>query len=122
MIGDRLEAKFPGRLDLQYVFNIMDVGYKAEDILWLVDRGILTLGYQSSSYLTDDVPELGFVGVPEPPGGVLDAVLHRRTVPLRRIAPVVLGDEALFGVGFGGFGIPGHRSRKLAPPRPVPPR
>jgi tripartite ATP-independent transporter DctP family solute receptor len=64
MIGDRLEAKFPGRLDLQYVFNIMDVGYKAEDILWLVDRGILTLGYQSSSYLTDDVPELGFVDLP----------------------------------------------------------
>ncbi len=64
MIGERLEAKFPGQLDLKYVFNIMDVAYKAEDNLWLVDRGILSLAYQSSSYLTDDVPELGFLDLP----------------------------------------------------------
>jgi len=42
----------------------MDIGYKAEDILWLVEHGLLTLGYQSSSYLTDRVPELGFVDLP----------------------------------------------------------
>jgi TRAP-type C4-dicarboxylate transport system substrate-binding protein len=42
----------------------MDFGYKAEDILWLVESGVLTLGYQSSSYLTDRVPELGFVDLP----------------------------------------------------------
>jgi TRAP-type C4-dicarboxylate transport system substrate-binding protein len=42
----------------------MDFGYRAEDILWLVEDGILTLGYQSSSYLTDRVPELGFVDLP----------------------------------------------------------
>ena len=36
----------------------MDFGYKAEEILWLVESGVLTLGYQSSSYLTDRVPEL----------------------------------------------------------------
>src|SRR6185436_744969 len=42
----------------------MDFGYKAEEILWLVESGILTLGYQSSSYLTDRVPELGFVDLP----------------------------------------------------------
>ena len=36
----------------------MDLGYRAEDILWLVESGVLTLGYQSSSYLTDRVPEL----------------------------------------------------------------
>ena len=45
-------------------WNIMDFGYRAEDILWLVESGILTLGYQSSSYLTDRVPELGFVDLP----------------------------------------------------------
>jgi TRAP-type C4-dicarboxylate transport system substrate-binding protein len=32
--------------------------------LWLVEDGILTLGYQSSSYLTDRVGELGFVDLP----------------------------------------------------------
>src|SRR5258707_15755623 len=42
----------------------MELGYRAEDILWLVEHGLLTLGYQSSSYLTDRVPELGFVDLP----------------------------------------------------------
>jgi len=42
----------------------MDFGYRAEEILSLVEDGILTLGYQSSSYLTDRVPELGFVDLP----------------------------------------------------------
>jgi tripartite ATP-independent transporter DctP family solute receptor len=46
------------------VWNIMDHGYKAEDILALVESGEMTLGYQSSSYLTDRVPELGFVDLP----------------------------------------------------------
>jgi len=43
---------------------VMDFGYRAEEILWLVESGVLTLGYQSSSYLTDRVPELGFVDLP----------------------------------------------------------
>jgi TRAP-type transport system periplasmic protein len=63
-IGDRLEAQFGGRIQVRYVWNIMDFGYRAEDILWLVEDGILTLGYQSSSYLTDRVPELSFVDLP----------------------------------------------------------
>ena len=63
-IGDRLAAQFGDRLDIKYVWNIMELGYKAEDILWLVEHGLLTLGYQSSSYLTDRVPELGFVDLP----------------------------------------------------------
>jgi TRAP-type transport system periplasmic protein len=64
LIGDTLTAQFGGRIDVKYVWNIMDFGYRAEDILWLVEDGILTLGYQSSSYLTDRVSELGFVDLP----------------------------------------------------------
>src|ERR1700716_880051 len=64
LIGDRLMARFGDRVDIKYVWNIMDLGYRAEDILWLVEHGLLTLGYQSSSYLTDRVPELGFVDLP----------------------------------------------------------
>ena len=64
MIGDELEAQFGDRIDVKYVWNIMDFGYRAEDILWLVEDGVLSLGYQSSSYLTDRVPELGFVDLP----------------------------------------------------------
>ena len=64
LIGDSLESQFAGRVSVKYVWNIMDFGYKAEDILWLVEHGVLTLGYQSSSYLTDRVPALGFVDLP----------------------------------------------------------
>jgi tripartite ATP-independent transporter DctP family solute receptor len=63
-IGDRLAAEFGDRVDIKYVWNIMELGYKAEDILWLVEHGLLTLGYQSSSYLTDRVDTLGFVDLP----------------------------------------------------------
>jgi TRAP-type transport system periplasmic protein len=64
LIGDTLTAEFGDRVDVKYVWNIMDFGYRAEEILWLVEDGVLTLGYQSSSYLTDRVPELGFVDLP----------------------------------------------------------
>jgi len=63
-IGDKLAAEFGDRVNIEYVWNIMDHGYKAEDILTLVENGEMTLGYQSSSYLTDRVPELGFVDLP----------------------------------------------------------
>ncbi len=63
-IGDDLERQFGGRVEVRYVWNIMDFGYRAEDILWLVEHGVLTLGYQSSSYLTDRVHALGFVDLP----------------------------------------------------------
>lgn len=63
-VGDRLEAKFGSRVDVKYVYNILDLGYQARDILWLVENGIVTLGYQSSSYLTDRVPELGIADLP----------------------------------------------------------
>ena len=63
-IGDKLTAQFGDRVAIDYVWNVMDHGYKAEDILTLVENGEITLGYQSSSYLTDRVPELGFVDLP----------------------------------------------------------
>jgi TRAP-type C4-dicarboxylate transport system substrate-binding protein len=63
-IGDRLAAEFGDAVEIKYVWNIMELGYRAEDILWLVEHGLLTLGYQSSSYLTDRVPELGIADLP----------------------------------------------------------
>ena len=63
-IGDRIEAKFEGDVEVRYVYNILDLGYKGLDILWLVEEGLLTVGYQSSSYLTDRVHDLGVVDLP----------------------------------------------------------
>ena len=64
MIGDRLSAEFGDAVDIKYIWNVMDLGYKGEDLLWMVEHGILTLAYQSTSYLTSRVPELGFVDLP----------------------------------------------------------
>ena len=63
-IGDRLTARFGDEVEVRYVYNILDLGYRGEDILWLVEQGLLTLGYQSSSYLTDRVPDLGIADLP----------------------------------------------------------
>jgi len=63
-IGDRLKAELGERVDVKYVWNIMDLGYRGEEILWLVESGMLTLGYQSTSYLTDRIPALGFADLP----------------------------------------------------------
>jgi TRAP-type C4-dicarboxylate transport system substrate-binding protein len=83
-IGDRLSAEFGDRVDIKYVWNIMDFGYRSEDILWLVESGVLSVGYQSSSYLTDRVPELGLVDLPflfanrDAARGAMDGALGKR--------------------------------------------
>jgi TRAP-type transport system periplasmic protein len=83
LIGDRVEAEFGSDVKVRYVYNIMDLGYKAEDILWLVESGVLSVGYQSSSYLTDRVPELGLVDLPflfsrnEDARGAIDGALGK---------------------------------------------
>jgi TRAP-type transport system periplasmic protein len=64
MIGDRLTAQFGTAVDIKYVWNVMDFGYKAEEVLWMSERGLLTVAYQSTSYLTDRVPELEFADLP----------------------------------------------------------
>lgn len=63
-IGDRLQARFGDQVEVKYAYNIMDLGYRGDDILWLVEKGLLTLGYQSSSYLTERVHDLGAADLP----------------------------------------------------------
>ena len=64
MIGESLAAQFGKAVDIRYLWNVMDFGYKSEDVLWMSERGILTVAYQSTSYLTDRVPELEFIDLP----------------------------------------------------------
>ena len=64
MIGERLAGQFGDAVEIRYVWNVMDFGYKAEEVLWMSERGLLTLAYQSTSYLTARVPELELVDLP----------------------------------------------------------
>lgn len=64
VMGDRLAAEFGSAVDVKYIWNILDFGYKAGDLLWMAEHGILTLTYQSTSYLADRVPELEFADLP----------------------------------------------------------
>jgi len=64
MIGERLTAGFGDAVDIKYVWNVMDLGYQGDDVLWLAEHGILSLVYQSTSYLTSRVPELEFADLP----------------------------------------------------------
>ena len=116
MIGDRVTARFPGDVDVKYVYNILDLGYRGEDILWLVESGVLTAGYQSSSYLTGRVPDLGIVDLPfvfpdnAAARGAMDGQLGR--VLAERIEAGM--DYRILGWFENGFR---HVSNKLRPVR-----
>jgi TRAP-type C4-dicarboxylate transport system substrate-binding protein len=63
-ISDRLKAKFGDEVDIRYVYNVLDLGYREDDLNWMVADGVLTLAYQSSGYFTPDVPDLGVADLP----------------------------------------------------------
>lgn len=64
IIGDKLKGRFGPRVDIQYVWNVMDLGYNAEDVLSLVERGALSLAYESTSGHAGEIPELGIADLP----------------------------------------------------------
>ena len=64
LIGNRLAAEFGDAVDIKYVWNVMDFGYRGEEVLWMAEQGLLTIAYQSTSYSTDRVPELEFADLP----------------------------------------------------------
>ncbi len=61
VIGDTLAEQFGKDVAVHYVWNVMDLGYNAADLFWMVEDGVLSLAYQSTSYLAHRVPELDFV-------------------------------------------------------------
>jgi TRAP-type transport system periplasmic protein len=61
LIGDRLQKD---GAEVRYLWNVMDLGHKAEEVLPMVERGELTLGYMTTSYLTSRVPELELLDLP----------------------------------------------------------
>lgn len=73
IMGERLERDFGAAVDVKYIWNVMDLGYKGGDLLWMAEHGILTLSYQSTSYLADRVPELDLADLPFLFEGLADA-------------------------------------------------
>jgi len=63
-IDDHPKASFGDELDIKYVYNVLDLGYREDDLNWMVEDGVLTLAYQSSGYFTDRVPDLGVADLP----------------------------------------------------------
>ena len=63
-IGERVQTRFGKDVDVKYLYNILDLGYKGEDLPWLVEDGVLTMAYQSSSYFTEQIPDLGIADLP----------------------------------------------------------
>ena len=63
-IGEQITSQLGNNVNVEYIFNVMDLGYKSEDIIKLTEEGKLTISYQSSSYLTDTIPELGLIDLP----------------------------------------------------------
>lgn len=57
-IGERLQAEFGA--DVDYLYNVLEIGYGGGDLRWLVDAGVLSVGYVS----VDDVPELEMAALP----------------------------------------------------------
>ena len=64
IMGERLERDFGKAVDVKTIWNVMDLGYKGGDLLWMAEHEILTLSYQSTSYLADRVPELDLADLP----------------------------------------------------------
>ena len=63
-IGDKLQAAVRRRRRDRLRLEHHGSRLQGQGHSHLVENGEMTLGYQSSSYLTDRVPELGFVDLP----------------------------------------------------------
>ena len=59
-IGERLQVESGGGLEVDYLYNVLEIGYGGGDLRWLVDAGVLTVGYVTIA----DVPELELAALP----------------------------------------------------------
>ena len=57
-IGERLQAE--ASLDVDFIYNVLEIGYGGGDLRWLVDAGLLSAAYATMA----DVPELELAALP----------------------------------------------------------
>lgn len=63
-IGDRLTEACGNEVEIVYIWNVMDLGYGSDAVLWLTECGLCDLAYMSTTALTARVPELEFADLP----------------------------------------------------------
>ncbi len=61
---DALAERVGDAVRVDIYWNVLDFGYRADDLLSMVECGLLTMCYFSSSYLAARVPELEVVDLP----------------------------------------------------------
>ena len=61
---EALAKRVEGAVRVEHYWNVMDFGYRADDLLAMVECGLLTLCYFSTSYLANRVPELEVIDLP----------------------------------------------------------
>jgi len=62
--NEALAQRVAGAVQVEHYWNVMDFGYRADDLLAMVECGLLTLCYFSTSYLANRVPELEVIDLP----------------------------------------------------------
>jgi tripartite ATP-independent transporter DctP family solute receptor len=61
---EALERRVTDAVRVEHYWNVMDFGYRADDLLGMVECGLLTMCYFSTSYLANRVPELEVIDLP----------------------------------------------------------
>ena len=59
-IGERIQTEAGDGIDVDYLYNVLEIGYGGGDLRWLVDAGVLTMAYATIT----DVPELELAALP----------------------------------------------------------
>lgn len=60
-IGERLQAQFGDRVDVRYVYNVVDLGYVGQDLGWMVEQGLFSLVYTT---VATGIPALDLAALP----------------------------------------------------------
>ena len=63
-IGDSLQSLFGNRVDIKYIWNVMDLGYGSDAVLWLTECGMIDIVYMSTTALTSRVQDLEILDLP----------------------------------------------------------
>lgn len=61
---DALAKRVGKAVQVDHYWNVMDFGYQADELLSMVECGLLTMCYFSTSYLAHRVPELEVIDLP----------------------------------------------------------